>query len=88
MKFLISEQQLDAIASELKLEIRWPDHGPGMSWKTDSGREVALVESTEQLGGYIGVSRGIDGYHIGTPKFAESKKLIALCHKLNFVEAD
>lgn len=43
-------------------------------WKTSKEREVSLVQgciqpngTTSMIGGYIGISYGKDGYHIGSP---------------------
>jgi hypothetical protein len=40
-------------------------------------RQTWLVEG-ERLGGYVGLSRGADGWHIGTPAEALSPVLIDL----------
>jgi len=53
---------------DLTLSVCWSE------MKTDKGREIALVEG-ENLGGLIGISRGEDGVHIGTPFFAFSSQL-------------
>jgi len=53
---------------DLTLLVRWTE------MKTDKGREIALVEG-ENLGRFIGFSRGEDGVHIGTPFFAFSSRL-------------
>lgn len=47
----------------LRLSIHWP------GWKTPFGRECALVQGLDDapIGGYIGLSLGADGYHIGSP---------------------
>ena len=42
--------------------------------KTDKGRTLALVDG-ENLDGLVGLSRGEDGAHIGTPFFAFSPRL-------------
>lgn len=49
----------------LRLRIRRP-----RGWTTPNGRQTWLVEAAPDgpaLGGYIGLSRGADGWHIGTP---------------------
>jgi hypothetical protein len=47
---------------QLRLSIHWP------GWKTHSGRNCALVYSDDSCPcGYIGLSRGKNGYHIGSP---------------------
>ena len=47
----------------------WPD-----GWKTKTGRQAGLT-SGDKLGGYVGLSKDADGYHIGTPKAVFSQRL-------------
>ncbi|RLC37016.1 hypothetical protein DRH29_03285 [candidate division Kazan bacterium] len=53
---------------ELVLSVYWT------KLKTDKGRTLALVDG-ENLDGLVGLSRGEDGFHIGTPFFAFSSRL-------------
>ena len=60
------------VGGELTLKLRRP-----RGWTTPGGRQTWLVEG-DQLGGYIGLSRGADGWHIGTPATRPSPRLIDL----------
>ena len=62
------------IGEALPLRIHRP-----RGWMTPSSepRQRWLVEG-ERLGGYVGLSRGADGWHIGTPAEVPSPVLIDL----------
>jgi len=52
------------IGDLLNLSVRWTGR------RSDTGRELALVvpaDDNSTIGGYIGLSKGPDGYHIGSP---------------------
>lgn len=53
-------------------------HRPrGWMTPTNEPRQAWLVEGVA-LGGYVGLSRGTDGWHIGTPADVPSPALVAL----------
>lgn len=66
------------IGEALPLRIHRPR---GWMTPTDAPRQTWLVEAPTAgppLGGYVGLSRGADGWHIGTPAERLSQPLIAL----------
>ncbi len=68
---------------DLLLKIRWPQNS-----KTPHGRGAALVTG-ENLGGYIGLSCGRDGYHIGTPSGdGYSSKLVQVMQELGIEQLE